>query len=95
MFYLQVFVFCSILCISLGIISATSSDIENYHIKDFSCDRSGYEEYLNNYDERIKQSAMILSFEEYEKRLQYFIENCNKIHEWNTSNMYKLEFTYY
>ena len=42
-----------------------------------------------------KSSSRDSSSEEYKERLQYFIDNCKMINEWNKKDKYKLEFTYY
>ena len=35
------------------------------------------------------------STEEFKTRLEYFIDSCEKIHDWNTMDKYRMEFTFY
>ena len=72
------FLICSILCISFGQQPFTPSSPENgqnYQIKDYSCDESGYIEYLSNWSEEKKSSSRNPSSEEFTQRFQYFIDN--------------------
>ena len=62
---------------------------------DYECNEEGYLEYLNNWDLNIKSSSRDITSDEFKERLEYFIDNCNKIHEWNRKDKYKMEFTYY
>ena len=63
--------------------------------KDFECDETGYNEYLKIWSVQEKTFSRDPTSPEYDQRLQYFIENCLKIHEWNNKGVYKMEFTYY
>ena len=63
--------------------------------KDFECNDTGYDEYLKIWSVEEKSFSRDPTSPEYSQRLQYFIENCMKIHEWNNKEVYKMEFTYY
>ena len=60
---------------------------------DFTCDEAGYRSYLGKWDAEKKYTA--LSGDEFTKRLEYFIDSCEKIHDWNMRNKYRMEFTFY
>ena len=93
-----IFLVFTLLCISLCQQTSTPSNTENYQnnqFKDYTCDESGYIEYLSNWSEEKKSSSRDPSSDEFTQRFQNFIDNCDKIHKWNKQNKYKLEFTYY
>ena len=61
---------------------------------DFTCNKEGYVEYLGMWGDK-KGSSRDENSEEFKKRLSYFIESCEKIHEWNAKKRYPMEFTFY
>ena len=94
----ELFLFLTILSISFGELSSTSSyarKLKTTSNSKYSCDSAGYNEYLSNWTEMEKSSSRDSSSEEYKERLQYFIDNCKMINEWNKKDKYKMEFTYY
>ena len=50
---------------------------------------------MSGWREEEKASSRDPSSDEFKERLEYFIDNCVKIHEWNRKDKYKMEFTYY
>ena len=50
---------------------------------------------MSQWSEKEKSSSRDPDDDLFKERLEYFIENCLKIHEWNRKDKYKLEFTYY
>ena len=60
---------------------------------DYECSNNGYIEYLSKWSVDEKSSSRDHSSNDFKKRLGYFIENCVKIHEWNSKDKYTLEFT--
>ena len=50
---------------------------------------------MSGWREEEKASSRDTTSDEFKERLEYFIDNCVKIHEWNRKDKYKLEFTYY
>ena len=58
---------------------------------DYECSQEGYVEYLNNWSVDEKSSSRDTTSDEFKQRVQYFIENCLKIHEWNRQDRYKME----
>ena len=62
---------------------------------DFSCDEKGYLEYLSKWSVAQKSTSRDVKSEEFKKRLGYFVESCEKIHEWNKMKKYRMEFTFY
>jgi len=63
--------------------------------EDFSCDEKGYVEYLSKWSVAEKSTSRDVRSEEFKKRLGYFVESCEKIHEWNKMKKYRMEFTFY
>ena len=76
-------------------VNQNSGLLYSRQISDFSCDKNGYIEYLNSWTVEDKLSSRDPNTKEFKERLEYFIDNCVKIHEWNRKDKYKLEFTYY
>ena len=62
---------------------------------DFTCDQAGYLNYLSHWPESQKCTSRDVTTADFQKRLEYFIESCEKIHEWNLRDKYKMEFTFY
>ena len=62
---------------------------------DFPCTEAGYLQYLSKWNETMKCTPRETSDPEFEKRLEYFIDSCEKIHDWNTRDKYVMEFTFY
>ena len=62
---------------------------------DFTCDEKGYVEYLSKWSVAEKSTSRDENSEEFKKRLSYFTESCEKIHEWNAKKKYRMEFTFY
>ena len=62
---------------------------------DFTCDQTGYLNYLNHWPESQKCTSRDVTSAEFKKRLEFFIDSCEKIHEWNLRDKYKMEFTFY
>ena len=55
----------------------------------FTCNQNGYDEYLSQWSTDMKSSSRNPSSPEFSQRLEYFIDNCVKIHEWNKKDKYK------
>ena len=66
-----------------------------YYGSDFTCDEKGYRKYLSKWTPAMKSTSRDPSTEEFKKRLGYFIDSCEKIHDWNTLDKYRMEFTFY
>ena len=62
---------------------------------DYDCDENGYKQYLNQWSIEEKASSRDSTSDEFKERLQYFKNNCMKIHKWNRKDKFKLDFTYY
>ena len=62
---------------------------------DYSCDEAGYLNYLSAWTVTEKTTSRDASSAEFKQRLEYFIDSCEKIHEWNLRNKYHMEFTFY
>ena len=80
------------------IIGAFAFNGESYPIDekaDFTCNEKGYVEYLSKWSVADKSTSRDVESEEFKKRLSYFIESCEKIHEWNAKKKYRMEFTFY
>ena len=65
------------------------------HRSDFTCNQAGYLNYLNHWTETMKCTPRDPVDPEFQKRLEYFIDSCEKIHDWNTRDKYDMEFTFY
>ena len=77
-------------------ISLAKETIEVTGLKtDYTCDQNGYIEYLNIWSNNEKGTTRDPSDDKFKERVQNFIDNCGKIHEWNNKNKYKMEFTFY
>ena len=66
-----------------------------YHGSDFTCDQKGYLKYLSKWTPAMKCTSRDPATEEFQTRLGYFIDSCEKIHDWNTMDKYRMEFTFY
>ena len=66
-----------------------------YHASDFTCDEKGYRKYLSKWSPVMKCTSRDPSTEEFKTRLEYFIDSCEKIHDWNMKDKYWMEFTFY
>ena len=64
-------------------------------LSDFTCDAHGYLNYLNMWSETQKCTSRDVTTLEFQTRLEYFIDSCEKIHDWNLRSRYTLEFTFY
>ena len=62
---------------------------------DFQCSKDGYLQYLNKWTLEEKSSSRDPTSPDFSHRLEYFIDSCMKIHEWNRREKYPMEFTYY
>ena len=62
---------------------------------DFTCDQAGYLKYLAKYPPAMKCTSRVPGEEEFQLRLEYFIDSCEKIHDWNMKDKYPMEFTFY
>ena len=62
---------------------------------DFTCDEAGYLAYLAKYPETMKCTSRDVTTDEFKLRLEYFIDSCEKIHDWNLKDRYMMEFTFY
>ena len=90
-------VFLVLLSVSLAVndaVSPVTLSVEK-NGNSYECNQDGYLEQLNNWDVHHKSSSRDTTSDEFKERVQYFKENCNKIHEWNRQDKYKMEFTYY
>ena len=65
------------------------------HSLSFNCDEEGYVKYLNQWSVEEKGSSRDAASEEFKTRLNYFVESCEKIQEWNRRDKFKLAFTFY
>ena len=66
-----------------------------YYGSDFTCDQKGYLKYLSKWTPAMKCTSRDPATEEFQTRLGYFIDSCEKIHDWNTMDKYRMEFTFY
>ena len=62
---------------------------------DYSCDEAGYLNYLSAWTATEKTTSRDSTSAEFKQRLEYFVDSCEKIHEWNLRNKYHMEFTFY
>ena len=62
---------------------------------DFTCDQAGYLSYLRKWSVEKKCTSRDPTTEEFKQRLEYFIDSCEKIHDWNMRDKYRMEFTFY
>ena len=51
--------------------------------------------YLNDWPETLKCTSRDVTTPEFQTRLEYFIDSCEKIHDWNIRGRYDFEFTFY
>ena len=56
---------------------------------DFDCNENGYSEYLSQWTIEEKNTSRNTTSDEFKERVQYFTDNCVKIHEWNSKDKYK------
>ena len=62
----------------------------------YECNQKGYLQYLEKFPEHIKCTSRDPSTAEFHKRLEYFIDSCIKINDWNShKTKYPMEFTFY
>ena len=66
-----------------------------YEHSDFTCDQNGYLSYLSKWSTTMKCTSRDVMTEEFKTRLEYFIDSCEKIHDWNMKDKYWMEFTFY
>ena len=71
----------------IAVIAVATENIE--------CNIEGYQTYLSLWTEEQKATSRDPESEEFQMRLEYFTESCQKIKEFNTRNKYQMEFTYY
>ena len=50
---------------------------------DFTCDEAGYLNYLSHWTTAQKGTSRDTASAEFQQRLEYFKDSCEKIHEWN------------
>ena len=62
---------------------------------DYECNQKGYLQYLSKWSVEEKSTSRNPSTPEFKERLDYFIDSCMKIQDWNSRDKYKMEFTYY
>ena len=62
----------------------------------FECNQKGYRAYLAKFPETIKCTSRDPTTTEFQQRLEYFIDSCIKINDWNAlGTKYTMEFTFY
>ena len=87
------------LCLAIGAVAFNGKEAypkdPTDEKSDFSCDEKGYVEYLSKWSVAEKSTSRDVRSEEFKKRLGYFVESCEKIHEWNKMKKYRMEFTFY
>ena len=84
------------LCLAIGVVAFNGESVNLVEAReDFSCDEKGYVEYLSKWSVAEKSTSRDVKSEEFKKRLSYFVESCEKIHEWNKMKKYRMEFTFY
>ena len=84
------------LCLAIGAVAFNGESVNLFEAReDFSCDEMGYVEYLSKWSMAEKSTSRDVKSEEFKKRLGYFVESCEKIHEWNKMKKYRMEFTFY
>ena len=84
------------LCLAIGAVAFNGESVNSVEAReDFSCDEKGYVEYLSKWSVAEKSTSRDVRSEEFKKRLGYFVESCEKIHEWNKMKKYRMEFTFY
>ena len=84
------------LCLAIGAVAFNGESVNLVEAReDFSCDEKGYVEYLSKWSVAEKSTSRDVRSEEFKKRLGYFVESCEKIHEWNKMKKYRMEFTFY
>ena len=84
------------LCLAIGAVAFNGESVNLVEAReDFSCDEKGYVEYLSKWSVAEKSTSRDVKSEEFKKRLGYFVESCEKIHEWNKMKKYRMEFTFY
>ena len=66
-----------------------------YEHSDFTCDQAGYLSYLSKWSTTMKCTNRDMMTEEFKTRLEYFIDSCEKNHDWNMKDKYWMEFTFY
>ena len=87
------------LCLAIGAVAFNGKEAypkdPTDEMSDFNCDEKGYVEYLSKWSVAEKSTSRDVKSEEFKKRLGYFVESCEKIHEWNKMKKYRMEFTFY
>ena len=83
------------LCLIIGAFAFNGESYPMDEKSDFTCNKEGYVEYLSKWSVAEKSTSRDENSEEFKKRLSYFIESCEKIHEWNAKKKYRMEFTFY
>ena len=84
------------LCLAIGAVAFNGESVNLVEAgEDFSCDEKGYVEYLSKWSVAEKSTSRDVRSDEFKKRLGYFVESCEKIHEWNKMKKYRMEFTFY
>ena len=84
------------LCLAIGAVAFNGEPVNLVEAReDFSCDEKGYVEYLSKWSVAEKSTSRDGKSDEFKKRLGYFVESCEKIHEWNKMKKYRMEFTFY
>ena len=73
----------------------TNSTCPTQNTNEVECNEKGYKEYLSKWTIQEKSTSRDPASPEFKKRLQYYIESCELIKEWNTRNKYPMEFTFY
>ena len=51
--------------------------------------------YLSYWTTAQKGTSRDTASAEFQQRLEYFKDSCEKIHEWNLRDRYRMEFTFY
>ena len=84
------------LCLAIGAVAFNGESVNLFEAReDFTCNEKGYLEYLSKWSVAQKSTSRDVRSEEFKKRLGYFVESCEKIHEWNKMKKYRMEFTFY
>ena len=84
------------LCLAMGAVAFNGEPVNLVEAReDFSCDEKGYVEYLSKWSVAQKSTSRDVNSEEFQTRLGYFIESCEKIHEWNKMKKYQMQFTFF
>ena len=88
--------FCIILNISIA--KENSIQLSSLFLNEqdmFECNQKGYLQYLGKWSLEEKPTSRNPASPEFKQRLEYFIDSCMKIHDWNSFSKYPMDFTFY